>query len=133
MKILFSKAGEFDGDLTYDPRRKRVQGLVQVTDLTLDTGTLKTSVRIGGTVSISDLNLDRGFSHPLSGKIVGVADVTLVDSKAPLKFPVSGRLELEDQGQKLLVPFLGLFHPTTYFKNAWESLLDPTWEGDRDF
>lgn len=134
MKLLLSKSGYFEGDVCYNPKTKEITGLIQVGETTLDAGNLSTLVSIVGTVTIEEFI---GGPPQIQGTCRGVVeslfDLSLPVGKCPTKIQVSGRVNLGSGRNNAIVGFKGTLHPTSYLCEAWTSLLNPNWVGDRNF
>lgn len=121
-----------------------VDGLVHVTDLSLESYEDMKPVDMAGSIQIQ--SVDRDFVNELisesgpgdiSASIQEVNDVMLspgfVRGPAPTRVDVDGLLTLEhdDGNAKVDVPFTGTFTTTSYFRKAWASL-DEIDEDDAD-
>ncbi len=133
MKAIFSKVS-MDGDVTWDPRKGSLDGLVRVENLTLDSGRLKAEIEIAGNIIFDGLDPEEDDFNQgrkkMEGVVSSIDDASLSSShECPKEFGVFGRMKFGNT----LIPFRGRFHPTGYFKQAWTSLTDPSWTGDRYF
>lgn len=129
MRVLFSKTREFDGNLSIDPETGEVGGLVQLAGVPLKVKDKEYQVWIAGTLVVD----------PMLGETDGdwtvkaLHDVSLPDQAPPKKFPVSGVATKDGHPGGPGVDFKATFHATSYFRAAWEALLNPGYEGDGNF
>ena len=149
MKILLSRAGNIDSCLLNPDASSEVVGWATVEDLILDAsverGLLKhqspnapTSARIAtaGHVlieAIGGVHPRKCERHGATWTVLSLEDVELDSVTAPSGFPVQGRLSVRTDRGEQTYSFAGTFVVIGYMTKAWESLLDPAWQGGIDF
>lgn len=130
MNISLSKAEEIDGDVTILGRE--VTGMMQIYYAPMNNGGKPAVVSNVGTLIVEKItSLQSRLS--LSGVVSSLDDITIDGDTAPKILRVSGKIQLQIGSKKTFKTFEGVIHTTGYFREAWEAVSAPEWNGGRSF